>query len=183
MQKLTERRKSGTKFSKASIRGKQILVGGLVVLVAVAGYYRWSTLEGNNTTAVIDDETVPAMSTAKPSKDNYFLTARQDRDSARSEADELLSEIADDEGSTPDAKAEARSKITAMADNIKTEGEVESLIKADGYDDCIVFIDEEEIRIVVKADELDQEKVSRITNIVTSKTDFKPSQIVVSSHE
>ena len=180
--KLGEEKKNSR---KTSVRGKQILVGGLVVLVAVAGYYRW-TNEDNMTNVAVEnaeEETVPVMSTAKSEKESYFTAARKDRDSSRSEAEDKLQEIADDDETTADAKAEARDKLALYADSIKTEGEIESLVKAKGYDDCIAFIDEEEIRIVVKADKLDEDKVSQITNIVTAKTEFKPSQIVISSHE
>ncbi len=180
MKKLTESKKSGTKSSKTSIRGKQILVGGLVVLVAVAGYYRFSS--GNITSVTSDDTTVPVVSMSEATTESYFASARQDRDSARSEAEDLLNRIAEDDEATADAKAQAREKLKISAENIQKEGDIESLIKSKGYSDCIVFIDEEEIRIVVKAEKLDEDKVSQITEIVTSKTNFKPSQIVISNH-
>ena len=42
MKKITENKRIGIKPKKLSLKGKQILVGGLVVMVAVAGYYRFS---------------------------------------------------------------------------------------------------------------------------------------------
>ncbi len=182
MKKLSESKKAETKISKASIKGKQILIGGLVVLVAVAGYYRYSM--GNTVPKGESLEpSVPVMSTAKTVTENYFDVSRQERDSARSEAENLLTQIVEDEEVTADAKAEAREKLKASAENIKTEADIEGLVKAKDYDDCIVFIDEEEIRIIVKAKELDEDKVSQITEIATSKTDFKPSQIIISNHK
>lgn len=181
MKKLIESKKNGTKSSKTSVRGKQILVGGLVVLVAVAGYYRFSS--GNIDNNISDDATVPVVSMSKTATENYFTSARRDRDSSRSEAEELLTQIAEDDEATADAKAQAREKLKTHAENIQKEGDIESLVKAKGYSDCIVFIDESEIRIIVKAEKLDEGKVSQITEVVTSKTDFKPSQIVISNHK
>lgn len=179
MKKLTEGRKTTVKNKKVSIKGKQILVGGLVVMVAVAGYYRYSM---SNITSG-DETAVPVMSTAKTVEGNYFALAKKERDSARGEAEDLLKEISENDESTADAKAEAVAKLNKSAENIKKEGEIESLIKSKGYKDCIVFIEEDEVRVIVMADELEAEKVSGISEIITAKTDFKPSQIVVSNHK
>ncbi len=181
MKKLIESKKSTSKNTKTSIKGKQILVGGLVVLVAVAGYYRYITensVPGENS----EEMAVPVMTTVK-TEVNYFDDARQERDSARSEAENLLEKITKDDEATADAKAKARENLENSAENIKKEGEIEGLVKSKGYEDCIAFIDENEIRIVVKGDKLDEDKVSAITEIATSKTDFKPSQIIVSCHK
>lgn len=176
MKKLSEPKKAG----KPSIKGKQLLLGGLVVLVAVAGYYRFSS---GDLTKPDEAEAVAVMSTAKPSAATYFSSARQERDASRSEAEELLNDIISDDEATADAKAVAREKISKAAEMIKTEGEIETLAKSKGYDDCIAFIDEDEVRIVVKAKKLSEDKVSSITEIVTAKTDFLPSQIIISCHE
>lgn len=180
MRKLTDGKK-GT--DKTSLRGKQLLVGGLVLLVAISGYYRFGVHKSSgNKNAVSEEKTVEVMSSAAE-KDDYFTAAKRERDNGRSEAAEMLEKIAQDEEATADSKADAREKIKESAGNVKTEGEVESLIKAKGYDDCIVIIDDSEIRIVVSGDEMDEEKAAQIKNIVTSKTDFKASQIVLSCHK
>ncbi len=179
MKKITENKRIGNRPKKLSIKGKQILVGGLVVMVAVAGYYRYSV--GNLTTKSVDDTAVPVMATAK--QEDYFAKARKDRDTARSEAEEMFQKITEDENATADAKATASEKIKKSAEAIKKEGEIENLINAKGYDESIVFIDENEIRVVVKADQLDKKKVSQIAEIITSKTDFKSSEIIVSNHK
>ncbi len=181
MKKLTEGKKTVSKPKKASIRSRQVLVGALAVMVVAAGYYRYSVSNGVKPTDN-DDMTVPVISTAK-AEENYFASARKERDSARSESEELIKQIAENDQSTADAKAEANLKLKNIAENIKNEGEIESIIKSKGYDECIVFIEENEVRIIVKADKLESDKVSQISEIVTSRTKFKPSQIVISSHK
>lgn len=180
MRKLTDGKKGS---DKTSLRGKQLLVGGLVLLVAISGYYRFGVHKSSgNKSASAEEKTVEVMSSAAE-KEDYFTAAKRERDNGRSEAAEMLEKIAQDEEATADSKADAREKIKEAAENVKTEGEVESLIKSKGYDDCIVIIDDSEIRIVVSGDEMDEEKAAQIKNIVTSKTDFKASQIVLSCHK
>ncbi len=178
MKKLTDGKKAGAKSKKASIKSRQILVGALAVMVVAAGYYRYSISNIENET-----ETVAVVNTGETQEENYFASARKERDSARSEAEELVREIADSEDATADAKAEADLKLKKIAENIKKEGEIESLIKAKGYEDCIVFIDENEVRVIVNADKLESDKVAQISDIVTSKTNFKPSQIVIGNEK
>ena len=179
MKKITENKRIGIKPKKLSLKGKQILVGGLVVMVAVAGYYRFSV--GNLGLDNPEETAVPVMATADT--EDYFTKAKKDRDTARSEAKARLTEITEDESATADAKAEAGKKLKDSAEAIKKEGEIENLINAKGYKDSIVFIDEKEIRVIVKADELDKKKVSQIADIITSKTEFKPSEIIISNHK
>ena len=123
------------------------------------------------------------MNTVKLENESYFASARKERDSARSRAEELIRKIAEDDGATADAKADANAKLKKSAENIKAEGEIESFIKTKGYEDCIVFIDEEEVRVVVKAEKLEDDKVMQISDIVVSRTKFKPYQVVISNHK
>jgi stage III sporulation protein AH len=180
MKKLTDGKKTAGKTKKGSIRSRQVLVGALAVMVVAAGYYRYSVSNGVKTGE--DDLTVPVMSTSK-TEENYFASARRERDSARSEAEEMVKQIAENDQSTADAKAEANLKLKNIAENIKNEGEIESIIKSKGYDECIVFIEENEVRVIVKGDKLESDKVAQISEIVTSRTKFKPSQIVISCHK
>ena len=179
MKKLTDGKKTAAKSKKRSMKSRQILVGALAVMVVLAGYYRYSL----STTEQGADETVPVISTAKAEKENYFASARKERDSARSQAEDLLKEIAESEDSTADAKADANNKLKISAENIKAEGEIESFVKAKGYEDCIAFVEEDEVRVIVKADKLESDKVAQISDIVVSKTNFKPSQVVISNHK
>ena len=90
MRKISKIGEEKKNSRKTSVKGKQILVGGLVVLVAVAGYYRW-TAENKPTNVAVEsteEETVPVMSTAESEKESYFTAARKDRDSSRSEAED-----------------------------------------------------------------------------------------------
>jgi len=179
MKKLTDGKKSTPKSKKSSARSRQILVGALAVMVVFAGYYRYSV---SNTEPEMT-ETVPVISTAKAEGENYFASARKERDSARSQAEELIREIAENEESTADAKAEADNKLKKSAENIKAEGEIESFVKAKGYEDCITYVEDDEIRVIVKAEKLESDKVAQISEIVVSKTNYKPSQIVISNHK
>ena len=60
------------------------------------------------------------------------------------------------------------------------ESQIESLVTAKGYADCVAFMGPESISVVVSAPEgLDTADVARIKDIVVSETDFTPEQIKI----
>ena len=176
------------------IRGKQILVLGLVAVILVAGYVRWTNEEG--------DGAIPAMSTGETEKleptsgissdgaditigsanlSAYFVEAKQSKDRARSEAIEVLNAVISNKDSSAEAKATAQTKINTLAKNIEKEAITESLIKAKGIAECAVFIDDANVSVVVKTDELNAAKVAQIQDIVMGQTGVGSDKIKISS--
>lgn len=190
-----------------SLRAKQILITGLVALVLVAGYYRWTEENkmaevanradiGENNSEQSDlaqdynnfeDENVVYVNADANSKNvdatetTDFTEARRERDSARGRSIDVLKEVAENEGSTDEARQEAQKKIADAASNIQSEGIIEGLVKAKGYSDCIVYIENEEVRVVVISEKLEADGVSRIKDIVVSQTGIMPKNIKISS--
>ena len=68
-----------------------------------------------------------------------------------------------------------------MAANIEKESTIENLVKAKGYEDCIVFLDETGASVVVKTGNLDSASVAQIKDIVVARTGLKASEITISS--
>ena len=125
-----------------NLKGKQILLIGLMTLVLVAGYYRWT--QNNAEDAVtVNSDVLPADAEATPAADDgYFTTARRDRNSARDKSMEIWNDIVQNNESTAEAKSDAQNKISQTAGYIESENTIESLVRAKGYEDCIVFVDE-----------------------------------------
>ena len=57
------------------------------------------------------------------------------------------------------------------------ENKMESLIKAQGYKDCIVYLDENDARVVVQSDGLDTAKAASIKDIVLSESKVSAQNI------
>ncbi len=171
------------KFLKG-VRGKQVLVSGLAVLVLVAGYYRWSIDRAGETMPVMNEalpQTGSETETAKEpeiDENNYFAKARYERDCARSEATELLKVSAQNDSESGDAVAAA--KIAEYAKNIEAEAAIENLVIAKGYADCVAFVDDTGVKVVVKSDQLEKDGVTKIKDIVIEQTGVKATDIKIS---
>ena len=111
---------------------------------------------------------------------DYFASARLTRQQARDNAISLLQEAAQQEGAGETAATEASEGIQVLASYTLTEAQIENLVTAKGYADCVAFMGEDSISVVVSAEEgLAAEDVAKITEIVLAETDYTTDQIKV----
>lgn len=111
----------------------------------------------------------------------YFASARINRQQARDSALGLLQQAAASEEADQTMKDEANASIQAMANVTVSEAQIENLIMAKGYKECIAFIGENSVSVVVAAKEggLTDADVARITEIVTQETGMSAKQIKI----
>ncbi len=116
-------------------------------------------------------ETVPTS--------DYFASARLSRQQSRDEAMNLLETAATGEGVSQEVLDSAMNEITCMATWSMQEAQVENLLLAKGYAECVAFISEDGISVAVPAplEGLTEQSVAQITDAITAETDFSASQI------
>ena len=112
---------------------------------------------------------------------SYFSTARLNRQQARDNALSLLQEAAGDEKADQSSIDEANAAIQTMAGYTVTEAQIENLITAKGYADCVAFLGEDSISVVVSAVEngMTDTDAARIGEIVMEQTGLKADQIKI----
>ena len=91
------------------------------------------------------EEGAAAQEGADAESGTYFSTARLNRQQARDNALSLLQEAAEDEKADQSSVDQANAAIQTMADYTMTEAQIENLITAKGYTDCVAFLGEDEI--------------------------------------
>ena len=112
---------------------------------------------------------------------DYFASARLTRQQARDSAVSLLQEAAEQEGAGEAAATEASEGIAVLAGYTMKEAQIENLVTAKGYTDCVAFIGDESVSVVVSAREggLTDADVAKITEIVTDETGMEASQVKI----
>lgn len=131
--------------------------------------------------AVPSQDPASANSEGEPTKTGYFASARINRQQARDNALGLLQQAAASEDADQTVKDEANTSIQAMATVTVSEAQIENLVMAKGYSDCIAFIGENSVSVVVAAPEegLTDADIARITEIVTQETGMTAKQIKI----
>ena len=188
-------------------KGKQILwtqllkrnavVAAVVLFVCVAVYLNWDyQREGlaTDTGKTLGEAALVAGETKDPllgageeqqkteqDSSNYFANARLNRQQARDSALTMLQETMAGAETDATTKELTNQAIQTMADSTVTEAQIENLVIAKGYKDCVAYIGEESISVVVQiaGEELTAVDSARITDIVTQATPFTAEQIKI----
>lgn len=112
---------------------------------------------------------------------DYFASARLTRQQARDNAVALLQQAAEEDGAAQTAKDQASEGIQAMAQYTMAEAQIENLVTAKGYQDCVAFMSDDSISVVVSTDsgKLTDEDVAKITDIAKTETGYAASSIKI----
>lgn len=112
---------------------------------------------------------------------SYFANARLNRQQARDSALSLLQEASAGAQADPTMQEQTNAAIQTMADYTVTEAQIENLVVAKGYSDCVAFIGEDTVSVVVQVPggQLTDVDTARITDIAAQSTNFAPSQIKI----
>lgn len=112
---------------------------------------------------------------------DYFSQARLSRQKARDEAVSILNSTIENENTADEARSAANTNIQVMADNAQVESRIENLVIAKGYQDCVVFVNDSGINVIVSKTEegLSQADVAKIKDIVLDEADVDASQIKI----
>ena len=169
---------------------KRAVVGAVLLFVCAAVYMNWryaGSLE--DTSKVLGESTLvsgektgenDANVQQMGNENDYFATARLSRKQARDNAISMLKEAERDENAQQSVLNEASKTLQVLAGYTVAESQIENLVTAKGYTDCVAFMGAESISIVVEdEDGLDATDVARIMDIVVQETGYAPNQIKV----
>ncbi|MEG0178456.1 MAG: SpoIIIAH-like family protein [Oscillospiraceae bacterium] len=111
----------------------------------------------------------------------YFEEARLTRSKTRDDALDKLQKTLKNAKLTAEEKKQSTDILNANIQAITKEGDIENMIKAKGFVDCVAFIDKDKINIAVKtgSDALDKSEVAQIRDIILSKFETQAKNITV----
>ena len=147
---------------------KQIMLAGMTLVLGTAVYinYAMSASGGIKSAGKVesrnihygDAQLVSAEETPSSDTSDYFAQARMNRTASRDKAVQTLSTIMNGGDSSPEeqqaaAEEAAAEEAAVMTSLIEKESKVENLIKAAGFEDCVVYLDGENANVVVQTDE------------------------------
>ena len=134
---------------------------------------------------VLDESAYDALLTqadTDTSMEDYFASIRMARQESRASAVDLLQEtIAYETGGDAEAASAASVRLEDMVTTALQEAEIEGLVIAKGYEDCVTYMSDGAISVAVAApaEGLTAESVAQICDIVTTQSDYTPSQLKI----
>ena len=112
-------------------------------------------------------------------EENYFTATALNRQQSRDEALDVLKLVAESSESSEEARAEANAQISKIALDIQNEANIETLVKAKGFADCVAVISEDSVSVIVSAETLQAAEAAQIFSIVYDTTGISPEKISV----
>ena len=121
------------------------------------------------------------VSVSEDSSDQYFETARLTRTKTRDEALDKLQQSLKATGLTEEEKAQLKDTLSSTISNISLESDIENLVKAKGFADCVVFVDGEKVDLAVKtgAEGLSKNEVAQLRDIILGKVQTSAQNISI----
>ena len=110
---------------------------------------------------------------------SHFDSYRADRTSSRNEQMLLLDGMIASETTDAVSKESAEALKLGLIETMESELVLEGLIKAQGFSDAVISMNDNSINVVVNSSELSSEQVAKILSVVVSETEYTPDQVVV----
>ncbi len=165
---------------------KSLGLAAFVLLVGLAVYlnYQWfyspeSGLGYGDGNMDASGDVSDTVGDATQEENNYFTATALTRKQSRDEAIDVLKLVTESEDSSAEAKATAEAKISQIAVDIQNEANIESLVKAKGFTECVAIISDSSVSVIVGADELQAQEVAQIFSIVYDTTGIPMENISV----
>lgn len=121
----------------------------------------------------------PNNNGSTPTVDSYFSSVQVNRQRTRDEAIEVLQSVVENASSTEAAKNDALAQISKLASVMEAESNIETLIIAKGFAECVAVISEDGASIVVRSDGLLPAQISQINEIVYAQAGIEPVNIKI----
>ena len=172
-------------------RNTAVAAMALLVCAAVGVNWHYTAKQGQQAVEetgekILGEATLVSNQTGETdeaAEGDYFASARLTRQKARDNAMALLQQAAAQEGAEQSVIDEASESIQVMAANTLQEAQIENLVTAKGYEDCVAFMSDGSLSIVVSVEggELQGEDIARITDIAMTGSGLPASAIKIMS--
>ena len=170
---------------------KQLVAAGLTVLLgtAVAVNFLYSGGEDKTLTEPAAEVSGPTYGEADlvsvdksgeaADSSAYFAQARLDKQSSREEAAEVLQSMYQGGDLTKDELAAVEVDAMKMGGYIESENKIESMLKAQGFEDALCYLSDSSANIIVKTPGLDAAGAAKIKSTLLSEAEFTNDQITI----
>lgn len=176
------------------ISKKHIVLSALVLALSVAVYLNWEYVKTNgdsfeSTNKVAVEGAVDGLSGALPEEggadeaaaygEAYFAEAKLSRTKARDEAADALKYMLEDANLTTEQMTQLTMEAAAIAKSIETEGKIENLIKAKGFQECMVYLTDDKIDVLVKCSDMTDSEAAQIKDVILGEVEIPDNNISI----
>lgn len=181
---------------------RQLILASLVAALGTAVYLNWQ-FSGNKNLGATDiiestrelgearyvnsanitgntENNAPAnIDISEDSIKKYFAEAHSNRQKAKEESEEKLKSLASETNINAEIKNDITKQIEDIAKNSQQESSIENLIKAKGFEDCIVSIQNGECSVIVTPGKIDENSAIVVRDIACGQSGISYDKIKI----
>ena len=108
---------------------------------------------------------------------SYFVQAKLDREQSRAKQKDMLNEMLNNEKATSEQKNEATTAMLQIQKRIEKENAAEDMLKAKGFSEVYVRLDDDTVDVVVDKEKLTDTEIAQIEDTIKRKTGLPADKI------
>lgn len=116
---------------------------------------------------------------ANTDTDAYFASARLEKQQARDEAAQMLAVMYQGGDMTQDELNSTEASAQDLSGLIASENAIETMLKAQGFEDALCYITANGANVIVKTDGLDAAGAAKIKSALLSEVDVSADKITI----
>ena len=110
---------------------------------------------------------------------SYMAQAKLNKEQTRSKNKETLLEVINNDVATEKEKKKAVKSMVKLTENNEIENTIETLLKAKGFSDVVVTINDNQADVVISQAEIGDDKRAQIEDVIKRKTDIEVKNITI----
>ena len=174
---------------------KHIISAALILALGAAVYVNWqfgstaakakpkelgaASYVNANVSSATADQSVQTSSLSK-TQENFFAAERVKRQGAQDKVLDEASKVFNLDNASEEDKSEAQKNVENLLKSFTIQDSIESIVKAKGFSDCLCYISDEGVTVIVPNEQLNDTAALVIDDAVTShyKVDYDKISIV-----
>ena len=167
---------------------RNVTIAVVVLCICAAVYLNISYNKQSDADTVLSDASLLEMKNEEETLataglndyvSEYFAQARLTRQQSRDEALNLLQTAATSQNASQETIDSAMNAISTMASYSMQEAQIENLLLAKDFADCVVFMSADGITVAIpaSANGLSAEEVAKATDAILSETSYSATQL------
>ncbi len=166
---------------------KQLVIAGLTVLLGAAVAVNFAVDNAAKRDLVQPSAEVSGtnygeaalVSDTASDSDAYFAQARLDKQASRDEAAEVLRTMYQGGDLTTDQLGMVADDAVKLSTLIESENKIETMLKAQGFEDALCYLSDDTANIIVKTDGLDPAGAAKIKSTLLSEYEVSSGGITI----
>lgn len=166
---------------------KRVLVGVAVLVVLTLITAQVVNYQKDKQPTQVKVDRSNAMQVTKPVEErlalsvpDFFTEYRLERDKIRSERFDVLRDMVKNSKSEEN-RQRVQEAILRLVQEKQREYEMENLIKARGFQDALVVIQDKSVNAIIKTQTFTRDEVAQVADVISRVTGVRPEDITISA--